>query len=242
MSVRVRGQINRHLPFSLVDGPGNRFVLFLQGCNFDCVTCHNPQTIARSASLSTPLSVDEIVKQIRECADYISGITVSGGEPTLQVEFVRALFDEIKGDPELAHLTTFVDSNGAAPRRSWDLLRPVMDGAMIDLKALNPAVHMALTSRPNESVLGSIKYLADIGLLYEVRLLIVPGFNDSEDAVRHTAKWLQSVDPELPLKLIGFRKHGTRPETVVLDEPDSATMDLIAEQYRAEGMKEIVVI
>ncbi len=281
----VQGHLNNFIRFSAVDGPGNRFVLFLQGCNFDCIGCHNPYTIStcndcgvcvgpcpESAlrleegrvrvdrhlctdcdvcievcpETSTPLaayvSVEEIVAEIRQVAPFISGVTVSGGEATMQPEFVAALFSEIKADPELRRLTTFVDSNGSAPRRVWDLLMPVMDAAMIDLKAFDSKTHLALTGVDNEAVLESIVYLAERRRLYEVRLLVMPGYNDETATIDMTVEWLRSVDPDMRVKIIGFRHHGVRPAGLSVREPNSSETNAIGDRFRAAGFADVVVV
>jgi pyruvate formate lyase activating enzyme len=196
--------------FSWVDGPGNRYVLFLQGCNFNCVACHNPHTIPLATSRARLVNVVEVLADLRPLHHYLSGITVSGGEATIQHRFVHELFLAVKSDPELAHLTTFIDTNGSTPSVTWDRLLPVTDGAMVDLKALDPDLHIALTDSANDEVLDSIRQLAEAGKLYEVRLLLVPGINDTEGELRRTADWLLSVDPAMRIKVIGFRGHGVR--------------------------------
>ena len=196
--------------FSCVDGPGNRFVVFLQGCTFDCVACHNPQTIPERCVLARTLWPDELLEEIRPAAPYLAGITMSGGEATRQAAFVEDVFTRVKADADLSTLTTFVDSNGDAPRAVWDALVPVMDGAMIDLKALDGRTHAQLTGHPNVRVLESIRHLAESGRLYEVRLLLVPGVNDDRATLERTAEWLLGVDPAMRVKVIGFRRHGVR--------------------------------
>ncbi len=213
---------------SCVDGPGNRFVIFLQGCNFDCIACHNPQTIPGHQPLDGHdphhVDVDDLLVEIRRAAPFIRGITASGGEATQQPEFLRSLFAAVKHDPALSALTCFIDSNGAADRSVWDDLAPVMDGAMIDLKCLDPEIHVAMTGHPNDQVLASIEHLQRLGLLYEVRLLLVAGVNDSPDQLQRTAEWLADVDPTMRLKLIGFRAHGARPHEPALVEPNRKAM------------------
>lgn len=196
--------------FSWVDGPGSRYVLFLQGCNFNCKACHNPHTIPLVTSRARLVTVEEVLDDIRPVRLFLSGITVSGGESTIQPRFVHDLFRAIKADPDLDHLTTFLDTNGSAPRDTWDLLLPVTDGVMIDLKASDPDLHIALTNSPNDAVLMSIRHLAEVGKLHEVRLLLVPGVNDTADQLRRTAEWLLSVDPGMRIKVIGFSPHGVR--------------------------------
>ena len=203
-------QVASIIPFSWVDGPGNRFVLFLQGCNFNCLACHNPQTIPLHTPLASLMSVHEVLEEIRAAIPYISGVTVSGGEATVQFEFVVELFKEFKRGAEFAGLTTFIDSNGSAGQHVWEALAPYTDGVMLDLKALDEESHIALTGSPNTAVLESIKYLDSIGKLYEVRLLLVPGRNDSDEVLIKTAIWLKSVNPEMKITINGFKSHGVR--------------------------------
>jgi pyruvate-formate lyase-activating enzyme len=206
----IPGLVADVVRLSWVDGPGNRFVVFLQGCTFDCVGCHNPQTIPEHSVLARTMWPEELLEEIRSAAPYLSGITMSGGEATRQAGFVGDVFARIKADAHLASLTTFVDTNGDAPREVWDALVPVMDGAMVDLKALDPRLHVQLTGHGNIRVLDSIRHLAEVGRLYEVRLLLVPGVNDDHAMLERTAAWLLAVDPAIRVKVIGFRRHGVR--------------------------------
>ncbi len=282
----AQGHLNDVIRFSAVDGPGNRFVVFLQGCNFNCIACHNPYTINECDSCgvcvepcpemalwfdghhrvvvdddvctkcdiciqvcprdSTPLSqmirLDNLTRQIDEVSPFISGITVSGGEPTMQADFVTSLFSAIKCDEKLDRLTTFVDSNGHAGRDVWDRLLPVMDGAMIDLKALDPDTHREMTGATNELVLETIRYLAEWDRLYEVRLLMVPGKNDSPETVAATAQWLHDVDPAMRVKLIGFRQHGVRPQFADIPEADPDHMAALADILRTTGFDDLLVV
>ena len=219
-----QAQVASLIPFSWVDGPGNRFVIFLQGCNFNCLACHNPQTIPLHTPRANEMSVPEVLEEIRASMPYISGITVSGGEATVQHQFVVDLFKEIKKRPEFSSLTTFIDSNGNAPKAVWDLLAPYTDGVMLDLKALDDASHIALTGSSNAVVLESIKYLDSIGKLYEVRLLLVPGHNDSDDELIKTAVWLKGVNPDMKIKINAFKTHGVR--ATARDWPEVSDEDL----------------
>jgi pyruvate-formate lyase-activating enzyme len=222
----ITGFVADTITFSNVDGPGNRFVVFLQGCNFDCVACHNPQTIPLATGDHFRTSVDDLLRGIRAAEPFLGGITVSGGEATLQFDFVHALFTAVKADPQLTRLSCFVDSNGALDEAGWRRLAPVMDGAMIDLKCFDPTIHQQMTGQPNAPVLRSIELLADMGKLYEVRLLTIAGLNDDPVLLRRTGEWLASVDPAMRVKVIGFRRHGARPHEPALQEP---TADQLAD-------------
>ena len=157
-------------------------------------------------------------------------------------DFVRALFAAIRSDPELRHLSCLVDSNGACATGVWDELASVMDGAMIDLKSLDPAIHEQMTGQSNDEVLASIEHLHALGRLEEVRLLIVGGVNDDDALVRRTGEWLASVDPHLRIQLIGFRAHGTRPHDPPLGEPGPRRLDELADLLAAVASFEICVV
>lgn len=230
------------VPFSWVDGPGNRFVAFLQGCNLDCVACHNPHTIPLGTPRARVVDVQALIDEVRPLHRFLSGLTVSGGEATLQPHFVAALFGAVKADAELAHLTTFLDTNGAATRETWDLLLPAMDAAMVDLKALDPDVHIELTGATNDDVLTSIRHLATHKKLYEVRLLLVPGVNDSASQLERTAQWLLGVDPGVRVKVIAFRPHGVRAAARQWPEPTAERRAAYGELLTRAGVRELSLV
>jgi len=196
--------------FSWVDGPGNRYAVFFQGCNLDCLACHNPHTMPRRTPLARAVTIEQLVDDVRAIAPFLSGVTVSGGEATLQAPFVAAWFAALRDDPDTARLTRFVDSNGCADDATWDLLLPVTEGVMLDLKALDVATHRELTGLGNAQVLHSLDRLVAEHRLAEVRLLVVPGHNDSEAALRSTGDYLAQHAPGVPVKVIAFRPHGVR--------------------------------
>lgn len=230
------------VPFSWVDGPGNRFVIFTQGCPFDCLACHNPGTIPPRAPDTRHMNVRSVLTEIRLAEPYLAGVTVSGGEATAQWRFVRDLFTAIRRDPQLSRLTTYVDTNGFALPRVWDALLPVTDGFMVDLKALDREVHHRLTRRDNTLVLDSIRYLHDRDRLAEVRLLLVPGFNDTADQLARTAAWLADLDPALRVVVIGFRPHGVREPWAHLPEAAPELLERARETLERAGLREVVVV
>lgn len=222
---------------SVVDGPGNRFVVFLQGCNFDCLACHNPHTISRLEHDGCRwMDVAELVERIRVAEPFISGVTVSGGEATVQWRFVADLFAALAADPQLAQLSRLVDTNGDAGSAAWDALVPVMHGAMVDLKAFHPDVHVFLTGRRNDRVLRSIEHLASVGGLHEVRLLLVPGVNDRPSDLAAAARWLLRIDPTMRVRVMGFRRAGTRAVAESFREAEPEDLDRAVGHLVAAGI------
>ena len=247
------GRIARLLRWSVVDGPGNRMVLFLQGCNFACPGCHNPHTIGQcddcglcvpacpEAALSLQggrivfdaaactqcdaclaacpisanpmaqaLGVPQVLALLRRDLPFLDGLTVSGGEATVQLKFVAALFAAVKAAPDLAHLTCLIDSNGHLGPLGWAQVLAVTDGVMLDVKAFDPARHRALTGQDNARVLASARLLAKAGKLAELRFLMVPGQTDSEDEAAAFQAFAASLGPGLRLRLNAFQHHGVR--------------------------------
>lgn len=238
----LQGLVADVVRFSWVDGPGNRFVVFLQGCNLNCLACHNPQTVPLHSAHARAVSVAELVDEVRPLAPFLAGVTVSGGEATVQAPFVEAFFRTLRDDAQLRGLTRFIDSNGAAGPDVWDRLLPVSDGVMLDLKALDPQVHRHLTGSDNAAVLDSIRQVSAAGKLYEVRLLLVPGVNDEPAMLDRTVRWLLDVDPRLRIKVIGFRRHGVRAEAREWPEADASHLDRYRAQLADLGVREVEVV
>jgi glycine radical enzyme activase, YjjW family len=276
--------VNKLLPFSCVDGPGNRFVIFLQGCNFRCLNCHNPYTISlckdcgdcvdtcphQALSLknnkviwradvcqqcdtcintcsynSTPMtyhySVDDILKTIRKYLPFLTGITISGGEATLQLPFIQNLFNTIKQSDDLKHLTCFIDSNGYLAATGWQKVANVMDGAMIDLKAWNNQIHINLTGRDNKRVKQTIEYLSKINKLYEVRFLLIPEQTDLQDNAENIASFIKNLNPAIKIRINAFHNHGVHGIAKTWSPATKQQVDIFATQLRHYGLEHITV-
>jgi pyruvate formate lyase activating enzyme len=271
---------------SMVDGPGNRYVLFLQGCNFDCVACHNPSTIGRCdgcdgcgvcvevcphAALTVPvagavafdadacdqcgdcragcpldadptislMTVDDVVADLRRVAAYLNGITVTGGEPTLQLDALVALFARLRADPILSRLTTLVDTNGSLDAAGWRRLIPVLDGAMVDLKAGTPELHRRLARHEQQPVIDSIHLLRRARKLTEVRLLVIEGVTDTPEELEAWASVVASVDRAVPVRLNAFRHTGTRRQARDWPETSSGALERVADSLRSLGLTRV---
>ena len=231
-----RGHIHSTVPYSTADGPGGRFVVFMQGCNFDCVSCQNPEAIDRSPGAGSWTTVAELLGEIREALPFIRGITVSGGEPTLQPEFLEELFGAIREADDLARLSILLDSNGAAPIDVWDRLAPLVDGVMVDLRALDADVHTQLTKHGNSMVLQSIRHLAAIGKLKEVDVLAIPGHTTDDRSVHASASGIHTVARGVPIKLVRFRPDHVRAAANAITEPSWDEMHHLRDIMRTSNV------
>jgi pyruvate formate lyase activating enzyme len=230
-----------HAPFASSDGSGRQCLVFFQGCGFDCLTCRSPSTIPAEPQGMRPVSVAEVMSRLVPVAGSLTGVTITGGEPTVQPAFLEALLSALGEHPETAHLRRFVESNGDAPAEVWDRLLPLVDGVMVDLKALDEAIHLVLTGSDNRRTLAAIARLSACGALREVRLLLVPGLNDDPETLTRTARWLCSLDARVPVRVHAYRRHGTRPCARFLLEVTAADRVRYRRQLTAAGLDNLVV-
>ena len=230
------GYVAGTVPFSAVDGPGNRYVVFLQGCPWDCLVCHNPCSIPRTPPGMRPTDVEHLVAGVADVAPYLTGVTVTGGEATEQDGFVQAFFEALAAHPRTDRLTRFVDSNGDVDPAVWERLAPVTDGVMLDLKALDDEMHVILTGHPNRRVLDSLDDLAGRGLLAEVRLLLVPGLNDGDTVLARTAARVLAVAPGVRVRVNAFRRQGARACARDLLEPSADDLGRYRRVLTAAGV------
>ena len=188
------------------------------------------------------LELELLLEKIRRSAAFLSGVTVSGGEATQQPEFVFELFKSIKNDSSLKHLSTMIDTNGSAERSTWNKLLPVTDGVMVDLKAFEDKVHKKLTGTGNAQVLLSIQYLLEVDKLFEVRLLIIPGWNDQEPMLQKTAEWLSQQSTNISIKILGFRQHGVRSEYPQLQQATPEVLEKVSSTFQNFPFKSIQLV
>ncbi len=279
MADLVVGRINNILPQSFVDGPGNRSVVFFQGCQFHCLYCHNPYTINICNACGVcveccpagalRLGDGEIIWDSVRCVNcdtcievcpnhsspkikvqtapttwellqtfipFISGVTVSGGEPTCQPHYLAELLRLIKSQ---SNLTTCIETNGGVEREVIDSLLPDLDYVMVDLKAMDPETHLALTGQDNARTLEAIKAASKAGKLHMVRTVIAPGYTDSEDEIAKIARFLAALDPEIHLRFLRFRSHGTRGIASTWESPTDVIMDRLIEVAKSAGLSNV---
>ncbi|NDI37162.1 pyruvate formate-lyase-activating protein [Chengkuizengella sediminis] len=171
------GRIHSLDTFGTVDGPGIRFVLFMQGCALQCQYCHNRDTWDRNKG--DIRKVEDILLEIELYIHYYKrskgGITVTGGEPTLQALFVKELLEACK---QRWDLHTALDTSGFNdPKKIEDLLK-VTDLLLIDIKEMDDEKHKKLTGQSNERILKLIQYASDNHKKMWIRHVLIPGITD----------------------------------------------------------------
>lgn len=189
----MTGRIHSYETMGAVDGPGLRFVLFLQGCGLRCRYCHNPDTWdCHGGRIVTAEEMAEEIARYRRYFGRRGGMTASGGEPLLQPEFLCELFERLKS----VGISTAIDTSGAeydpADARYDDLLR-LTDLVLLDIKHIDDAACRRLTGRGNAATLAFAERLSEDGIPMWIRQVLVPGWTDSEDTLRATRRWIDGL-------------------------------------------------
>jgi pyruvate formate lyase activating enzyme len=204
----TRGRIHSFESFGTVDGPGIRFVIFMQGCPFRCVYCHNPDTWSNDSG--TLYSVDEVFEKIKRYIPYFKnsggGITVSGGEPLIQAEFISELFRKCKEEGIHTAVDTngFVDSNSDAVNALLDYT----DLVLLDIKHIDDQKHKSITGFSNENVLKFAQHLNERKISVWLRYVVVPGLTDFEPDLKKLLKFIGGLSNIENIELLPFHKIG----------------------------------
>jgi pyruvate formate lyase activating enzyme len=192
------------------DGPGLRYVVFLQGCPFRCLYCANPDTID-AVGESRPTTADYILEQAVSMKPFFGkrgGITFSGGEPTVQAAALIPLFRRLRD----TGIHICVDSNGGVWNDDVATLLRLADLVLLDVKEINDARHTDITGRSNARTLQTARWLEDEGHPFWLRYVLVPGLSNAEEDLhalgRHFADYRQIQRVELlPYHTLGVHKY-----------------------------------
>lgn len=175
-----------------------------------CVNCDNCIKVCKF--LASPkiqyMSIDEVIAEIEETRPYIKGITTSGGECTIQKDFLIPLFKRAR---EMG-LTCFVDSNGTENFEKEKELTDALDMVMLDVKAFDSKYHQILCGTSNEMVIKNLHYLLEIGKLYEVRTVLIPNFK--EENIKTVSEVSKVIGDKCIYKLIRYRPFGVREQYI----------------------------
>ena len=204
----MKGYVHSIETFGLVDGPGVRFIAFLAGCSMRCKYCHNPDTWAMS--VGEQFEASELVKRALRYKTYWKndgGITVSGGEPMLQTEFVTELFTLAKQ----AGIHTTLDTSAQPWNKDdekYKKLLNVTDLVMLDIKEFESSAHEELTGQPNENIIEFAHYLSDIGKPMWIRHVLVPGVTGSDESLTKIKKLVDSLKTVEKIEILPYHSFG----------------------------------
>lgn len=201
------GRIHSFESFGTVDGPGIRYVIFMQGCALSCKYCHNRDTWDTNAGELH--SVDEIISKVKSYIPYISsshgGVTVTGGEPLLQVKFVINLFKRLKQE----NIHTALDTSGMFP--ITDDIKEVLkytDLVLLDIKHINDEKCKNLVGHSNKLELEFAKYLSDNNIPIWIRQVLVPGYTDDEQDLLKLKEFISTLKTVQKVEILPYHDLG----------------------------------
>lgn len=206
------GRIHSFESFGTVDGPGIRYVIFLQGCPLRCQYCHNPDTWAQGGKEYT---AEQVVNQAMRYKTYFGdkgGVTVTGGEPLVQIDFVIELFTLLKAKGvhtciDTSGITFNPDSQTSVDKHK--ALLAVTDLIMLDIKHIDDEACKKLTGQSNKNTLAFAKFLSDNDQPMWVRQVILPGVTDEEEDLKKTRAFIDSLNTVERVEVLPYHTMGT---------------------------------
>ena len=206
------GRIHSFESFGTVDGPGIRFVVFLQGCPLRCQYCHNPDTWTAGGEEHTAESVMMRALRFRNYFGPHGGVTVTGGEPLLQIDFVTELFTLLKAKG----IHTCVDTSGFTFRKDdpvsvekHEKLLSVTDLFLLDIKHIDDEACKKLTGQSNKNTLAFAKFLSDNNKPMWIRQVLVPEITDGEEDLKKTRAFIDSLQTVEHVEVLPYHTMGT---------------------------------
>lgn len=206
----MQGYIHSIETFGTVDGPGVRLVVFTQGCPMRCLYCHNPDTWKIRGG--TKISVDEILQEYEKNKSFYKtgGITVTGGEPLVQMEFVTELLKRAKAE----NIHTCIDTSGVtfndANRSDFDTLMEYTDLVMLDIKHIDPEEHIKLTANKQENIIDFARYLDEKHIPVWIRHVVVPGITDNNEHLYNLGRFIGSLKNVKALDVLPYHNMGEK--------------------------------
>jgi pyruvate formate lyase activating enzyme len=226
-----------------VNGPGVRFTLFLSGCPLRCQYCQNPDmwTLNQGRRVTVGRMVDEIAKYARFVTTAHGGLTVSGGEPMLQIRFLETLLRRCK---EELGLHTAIDTSGFLGDRAGEDFLDLVDLFLLDIKSGDPKTYHLVTSADLEPTLRFARRLSDRGNKMWIRYVLVPGLTDAPDNVDKVAAFTSTLTGVERVEVLPFHQLGAAKWTELqipyqLDDvspPTQALIDRVESQFRSHGL------
>lgn len=231
----MQGYIHQLESFGCADGPGSRFIIFFAGCPYRCLYCHNPDTW--DMTKGKLWETDDLIREALSCKSYWGskgGITVSGGEPLAQIDFLIELFEKAKAKG----INTCIDTSGApyTEEGEWfqkfQKLMDLTDTVMLDIKHINTEEHKKLTGQDGLNVRKMFAYLDKIHKDVWIRHVLVPGITDKIEYLEQTRDFIRTLSniqrvEILPYHGLGITKYKALGIPYPLEATDSPTQESV---------------
>lgn len=232
----MQGYIHQLESFGSVDGPGVRFIIFFSGCPLRCKYCHNPDTW--DMAKDKLYTADELLNEALSCKAYWGakgGITVSGGEPLMQLDFLLELFTKAKEKG----VNTCIDTAGGPFTKEGDWfekfkkLMEVTDILLMDIKHIDEEEHIKLTGRTGKNIIEMFRYLDEIKKPIWIRHVLVPGITDNDEYLLRTRDFIRTLSNVqrveiLPYHGLGAMKYKDLGIDYVLKDTESPSAERVA--------------
>jgi len=220
----LKGRIHSFETFGTLDGPGIRFVVFMQGCLLRCMYCHNRDTW--DVSGGREYAPDEVINEMKKYTNYMKfsggGITITGGEPTLQADFVAEVFKKCRS----MGVHTALDTSGFADVENVSGLLRYTDLVLLDIKQADAEKHRAITGASNEKIKEFAGYVSEKGIPIWIRYVLIPGFTDEERDLRQTSKFIRQLNNVKKIEIMPYHNMG------------AFKWEKLGHKYPLEGVKE----
>ena len=208
----MKGKIHSLQSFGTVDGPGVRYVVFLQGCPMRCLYCHNPDTWP--IGTGEEMEASYIIEQYKRNEGFYKdgGLTVTGGEPLVQIDFLLELFELCKQN----NINTCIDTSGITYKPTnteynakLDKLLAMTDLVMLDIKHIDPVKHKELTSQPNDGILAFAELLSEKNIPIWIRHVLVPGISDNDEYLHRAREFIDTLHNVQKVEVLPYHSLAT---------------------------------
>ncbi len=228
----MNGRIHSFESFGTVDGPGIRFLVFMQGCPMRCQFCHNPDTWDVNAKVQFEMTVGELIEEVRKYENFISkggGVTVTGGEPLVQADFVAEFLKACH--KEGYH--TAIDTSGVIFSDKAKAVLAETDLVLLDIKTVDDELHPVLTGHHRTNNHLFLEYLQEIGKPVWIRHVVVPGLTDNDARLEATARYLSQFSVVERVEILPYHTLGNyKYEELGLSYPLAGVDDLSLERQK----------
>lgn len=202
----MKARIHSLESFGTVDGPGLRFVVFMQGCPLRCLYCHNPDTWDTQSPAKIEMTPDELLEEVLKYKSFIAkgGITITGGEPLLQADFLSEFLQICKKE----NIHTAIDTSGFVFNPKVEEVLRYTDLVLLDIKTINPQIHKSLTGVKIDRSLQFLAYLEEQRIDTWIRHVVVPGITDKKEDLEQLAEFLKTFTVIKEIDLLPYHTMG----------------------------------